>query len=77
GSANAFSQPVMLMASPAGIALSTQQSTHIAADHQISLASGQSTHVATGKSLIASAREKLSLFAQNAGMKLFAGQGKV
>jgi type VI secretion system secreted protein VgrG len=77
GSANAFSQPVMLMASPAGIALSTQQSTHIAADQQISLASGQSTHVATGKSLIASAREKLSLFAQNAGMKLFAGQGKV
>ncbi|MBN3763689.1 type VI secretion system Vgr family protein [Burkholderia sp. Ac-20365] len=77
GSANAFSEPVMLMASPAGIALSTQQSTHIAANEQINLVAGQSVHVATGKSLIASIAQKLSLFAQNAGMKLFAGQGKV
>jgi type VI secretion system secreted protein VgrG len=33
--------------------------------------------VATGKSLIASVTEKLSLFVQNAGMKLFAAKGKV
>ncbi|AUT54995.1 DUF2345 domain-containing protein [Paraburkholderia caribensis] len=39
--------------------------------------STQSVHVATGKSLIASVAQKLSLFAQNAGMKLFAGKGKV
>jgi type VI secretion system secreted protein VgrG len=77
GSANAFSEPVMLMASPAGIALSTQQSTHFAANEQINLVAGQSVHVATGKSLIASVAQKLSLFAQNAGMKLFAGNGKV
>ncbi len=77
GSANAFSEPVMLMASPAGIALSTQQSTHIGANEQINLVAGQSVHVATGKSLIASVAQKLSLFAQNAGMKLFAGKGKV
>jgi type VI secretion system secreted protein VgrG len=77
GSANAFSEPVMLMASPAGIALSTQQSTHFAANEQINLVAGQSVHVATGKSLIASVAQKLSLFAQNAGMKLFAGKGKV
>ena len=77
GSANAFSDPVMLMASPAGIALSTQQSAHMAADEQINLVSGQSTYVATGKSLVASAAQKLSLFAQNAGIKLFAGKGKV
>lgn len=77
GSANAFSEPVMVMASPAGLALSTQQSAHIAADQQINLVSGQSTYVATGKSLIASVGQKLSLFVQNAGMKLFAGKGKV
>ncbi|CAG9260262.1 type VI secretion system Vgr family protein [Paraburkholderia caribensis] len=77
GSANAFSEPVMLMASPAGIALSTQQSTHFAANEQINLVAGQSVHVATGKSLLASVAQKLSLFAQNAGMKLFAGKGKV
>ncbi|QGZ66081.1 type VI secretion system Vgr family protein [Paraburkholderia acidisoli] len=77
GSANAFTEAVMLMASPAGIALSTEQSAHIAADEQINLASGQSTYIAAGKSLIASVAQKASLFAQNAGMKLFAGKGKV
>ncbi|WP_322059193.1 type VI secretion system Vgr family protein [Paraburkholderia sp. J63] len=77
GKVNAFSEPVMLMASPSGLALSTQQSTHIAANEQINLVSGQNTYVATGKSLIVSAAQKLSLFVQNAGMKLFAGNGKV
>jgi len=77
GNANAFSQPVMLFAAPAGIALSTQKSAHIGADQHINLVSGQSTHIATGKSLIASITNRLSLFVQNAGMKLFAAKGKV
>uniref|UniRef100_UPI0015913D7E DUF2345 domain-containing protein n=4 Tax=Paraburkholderia tropica TaxID=92647 RepID=UPI0015913D7E len=77
GSANAFTDPVMLMASPSGIALSTQQSAHVTAQEQLNFVSGQSTQIATGKSLIASAAQKLSLFVQNAGMKLFAGKGKV
>ncbi|WP_240702344.1 type VI secretion system Vgr family protein [Trinickia terrae] len=77
GNANAFKEPVMLFGSPSGIALSTQQSVHIASDAQTNLVSGQSTHIATGKSLIASVAEKLSLFVQNAGMKLFAAKGKV
>ncbi|QGZ61165.1 type VI secretion system Vgr family protein [Paraburkholderia acidisoli] len=77
GNANAFGEPVMLLASPAGIALSTQQSVHLAAHAQANLVSGQNTHLATSKSLIASVREKLSLFAQSAGMKFFAAKGKV
>lgn len=77
GNANGFAKPVMLMASPSGIGLSTQQSTQITADREINIVSGQSTHVATGKSLIASVTEKISLFAQKAGMKLFAAKGKV
>ncbi|MFM0366229.1 type VI secretion system Vgr family protein [Paraburkholderia sediminicola] len=77
GNANAFREPVMLFAGPSGIALSTQKSTHISATQQINFVSGQSTHVATGKSLIASVTEKLSLFVQNAGMKFFAAKGKV
>ncbi|WP_321855179.1 type VI secretion system Vgr family protein [Paraburkholderia tropica] len=76
GSANAFTEPVMLMASPSGIALSTQDSAHVAAKEQVTFVSKQSTHVAAGKSLLASIGEKLSLFAQTAGMKLFAGKGK-
>ncbi|AJZ59033.1 Rhs element Vgr family protein [Paraburkholderia fungorum] len=77
GNANGFKEPVMLFGSPSGIAMSTQQSVHIASDAQTNLISGQSIHIATGKSLIASVTQKLSLFVQNAGMKLFAAKGKV
>jgi len=77
GAANGFAQPVMLMASPSGIALSTQQSAQVSADRHVNVVSGGSTHIASGKSLIASITEKLSLFVQNAGMKLFAAKGKV
>ncbi|OXI91640.1 type VI secretion protein [Burkholderia sp. AU33423] len=77
GSANAFKEPVMLFGSPSGIGMSTQQSVHVVANDHVNVASGQSVHIAAGKSLIASIGQKLSLFAQNAGMKLFAGKGKV
>jgi type VI secretion system secreted protein VgrG len=77
GAANAFKQPVMLFGSPSGIALSAQKSLHIANSAHINLVSGQSMHIASGKSLIASVAEKLSLFVQNAGMKLFAAKGKI
>ncbi|WP_175867528.1 type VI secretion system Vgr family protein [Burkholderia contaminans] len=77
GSANAFSLPLMLFGSPAGIALSAQQDVHLCAAHQTNVVSGGSVHVAAGQSLIAGVIEKISLFAQNAGMKLFAGKGKV
>jgi len=77
GSANAFKEPILLAASPAGIALSAQQSVHLGADEQVNVVSGQSTHIATGKSLLVSVSERISLFVQNAGMKLFAAKGKV
>ena len=77
GTANAFKKPILLAASPAGIALSTQQSAHLGADEQVNLVSGQSTHLVAGKSLIASVAQRISLFVQNAGMKLFAAKGKV
>ncbi|MBU9215099.1 type VI secretion system tip protein VgrG [Burkholderia gladioli] len=77
GNANAFKRPVMLMASPAGIAMSTQQSAHLAAERHINVVSGHGVHVAAGKSLIAGVADRISLFVQNAGMKLFAGKGKV
>ncbi|MEQ5840507.1 type VI secretion system tip protein VgrG [Paraburkholderia acidicola] len=77
GSANAFKEPVMLFAAPAGIALSTQKSAHVASLEHTNLVSGQSVHIATGKSLIASIGQKLSLFVQNAGMKFFAAKGKI
>lgn len=77
GSANGFASPVMLLGSPAGIALSSQKSVHMAATEQINLVSGASINLAAKKSLVASVGEKISLFAQSAGVKLFAGKGKV
>ncbi|MBN3815943.1 type VI secretion system tip protein VgrG [Paraburkholderia sp. Se-20369] len=77
GSASAFKAPVMLFGSPAGIALSTQQSVQVAPGMHMNLVSGQSTHIAAGKSLIASVADRISLFVQNAGVKLFAAKGKV
>ncbi|KWI33194.1 type VI secretion system Vgr family protein [Burkholderia stagnalis] len=77
GSANGFAEPAMLLASPAGVGVSTQKSAFVTADRQVNLVSGENTHVVAGKSLLASVAEKISVFAQNAGMKLFAGKGKV
>nr|WP_236577943.1 DUF2345 domain-containing protein [Burkholderia glumae] len=57
--------------------LSTQDSLQATASQHVNVVSGQSTHVAAGKSFLVSAMEKLSLFVQNAGMKLFAAKGKV
>ncbi|HVW52075.1 MAG TPA: type VI secretion system Vgr family protein [Trinickia sp.] len=77
GNANGFEQPVLLFGSPSGIGLSTQQSVHVSATDHVNFATGQSMHLAAGKSLLASVGEKLSLFVQNAGMKLFAAKGKI
>ena len=77
GSANGFATPLLLMGSPSGIALATQQAAHVSTDQQLNLVSGDTTYISTGKSLIASAAEKISLFVQKAGMRLIAAKGKV
>jgi type VI secretion system secreted protein VgrG len=75
--ANRFIDPVLLMASPAGIGLTTPKSTHIHSGDQVTMSSGADTNLAIGKSLIASIKEKISLFAYNAGIKLIAAKGKI
>ncbi len=75
--ANRFNEPILLVASPAGIGLATPKSTHIHSGENVTLSSGAETNLAVGKSLIASVKEKISLFAYNAGMKLFAAKGKI
>lgn len=77
GSANAFKSPVMLFASPSGVALSTPQSVHLSSGQQTNIVNGGGLFIASGKSLIASVAEKISLFVQNAGMKLFSAKGKI
>jgi type VI secretion system secreted protein VgrG len=72
-----FKEPVLLAASPAGIGLVSAKSTHVQANDQVTLSSGTDINVAAGKSLLASVAEKISLFASNAGIKLFSAKGKV
>lgn len=75
--ANRFKEPVMVAASPAGIGLASPQSIHVHAGDIVTLSSGADTNLAVGKILAVSAGEKISMFAQNDGMKLFAAKGKV
>ncbi len=77
GGANRFKEPILLAASPAGIALASAKGTHVHAGAEVTLSSGMDTNIAVGKSLLASVAEKISLFAFNAGIKLFAAKGKV
>lgn len=75
--ANRFKDPLLLMASPAGVGVTTPKSTHIHSGEHTTLSAGGEISLATGKSLVASITEKISLFAYNAGIKLFAAKGKV
>ncbi|MFQ3790058.1 DUF2345 domain-containing protein, partial [Halomonas sp. A29] len=77
GEAARLNAPWLHLASPAGIALSTPESSHLAQGKSLSVTSGEDINLATGRSLIAAISEKLSLFVQNAGIKLFAARGKV
>ena len=72
-----MSEPWLHAASPAGISLTTPQLRHLAQGEHLILTCGQNTTIVTGKSLLASITEKLSLFVYNAGIKMFASKGKV
>ncbi|AVR95813.1 type VI secretion system Vgr family protein [Pseudoduganella armeniaca] len=77
GSANRFKEPALLAGSQAGIALASTKGTHVHAGAEVTVSSGQDTNIAAGKSLLASVAEKISMFAYNAGIKLFSAKGKV
>ncbi|WP_175855873.1 type VI secretion system Vgr family protein [Burkholderia cepacia] len=77
GSVNGFAKPVMLLSSPEGIAASTQQSVHVTANQHANVVAGQNVNLAAGKSLLVSVLDKISVFAQNLGIKIFAAKGSV
>jgi type VI secretion system secreted protein VgrG len=72
-----FTAPHLVLSSPAGIAASTPESTHLQSGENVAATAGGHIALAAGKSLFASVAEKISLFAAKAGMKLFAARGKV
>ena len=72
-----LSEPHLVMASPAGIELSSAQSMHLAASDHVALTGSQHISLASGHSLFASVAHTLSLFVHKAGMKLIAAAGKI
>lgn len=70
-------QPLLVLASPAGIATTTAQSTHIASDQDTALTTGKNLSLASGDSLYVSVKKTLRLFVENLGMKLLAYSGDI
>ncbi|GFM80421.1 hypothetical protein PSCICN_11130 [Pseudomonas cichorii] len=72
-----FTEPHLVLASPAGIALSTPRSSHIATGEHLALSSTGHTSLSIGKRLLASASQGMRLFVQNLGWRLVAASGDI
>jgi len=72
-----FSEPHLILASPAGIQASTSGSTHLASNENLALTTGSNVGIAAGKSFFASIAHAFSLFVHQLGIKLVAAAGKV
>jgi type VI secretion system secreted protein VgrG len=72
-----LSEPHLVLASPAGIELTTTQSTHIATDQHAVITTGKSASIASRDSLFASVGNTFRLFVHKAGMMLIAAAGPV
>ena len=73
--AASFKQAVMILCAPNSIAVSTQQDLHLSADQHIHQSAAGSINVSTQKSVITHARDKVSLFAAEQGIRAFCSQG--
>lgn len=72
-----FSEPHLVLASPAGIETTSAKSTHIASSEHTALTTGRNLSIASGESVYASIRQTFRLFVHKAGMKLVAAAGKI
>ncbi|WP_278940097.1 type VI secretion system Vgr family protein [Pseudomonas helleri] len=79
-SANQFpelSEPYLVLHSPAGLASSTPQSTHLTSGEHLALTSGGHTSLAIGKRLLISASRGVRTFVQSLGWRLVAASGDI
>lgn len=72
-----FTEPLLVLASPAGIAGTTSQSVHISSGEHTQLTTGRHLSMTTGGAWFASIKDRFALFVQQAGMKLVAAAGKI
>ncbi|ENX42053.1 hypothetical protein F887_02452 [Acinetobacter sp. NIPH 2100] len=71
-----FNKAVLLLNSPEGIGLSTNEDIHLSADGQINQFAGDSINLSTQKNLITHAQNRISVFAAQNGIKQVAAKGK-
>ncbi|QHH96491.1 type VI secretion system Vgr family protein [Acinetobacter dispersus] len=71
-----FKKSLLLLNSPAGIGLSTNEDIHLSADGQINQFAGESINLSTQKNLITHAQNRISVFAAQNGIKQVAAKGK-
>ena len=72
-----LTSPHMMLSSPSGIALTAMDSIHAHSAENTAITTGRHLSLSTGRSLLGSALDRISLFAHRLGVRLFAGQGKV
>ena len=83
----AYSEPILMFSSPAGMIHATSKSTTIANGENLHLTQGQDLNIATGRSMAASIMQSMSWFVAgmdsktkqviSSAIKLFSGKGKV
>jgi type VI secretion system secreted protein VgrG len=72
-----ISEPALVLSSPAGIAATTSQSTHLASGADTGITAGKNLSIAASESMFASVRKTFRLFVQKAGIKLVAAAGDI
>lgn len=72
-----FATPQLVLASPAGIAVSTDGSTHLSSTEHTVVSTGGNVAVTAGNSLFASLRNSFRLLVHRAGMRLIAEAGNI
>nr|WP_312322243.1 type VI secretion system Vgr family protein [Acinetobacter oleivorans] len=72
----ATKEALMLLASPDSISLVSGKNIHINALDSVTVGSGQSINVSTDEHLILNAKKKVSLFAGEEDLKIYAAKGK-
>ncbi|ENX12527.1 hypothetical protein F895_02901 [Acinetobacter sp. CIP 64.2] len=71
-----FKKSLLLLNSPAGIGLSSNEDIHLSADGQINQFADDSINLSTQKNLITHAQNRISVFAAQSGIKQVAAKGK-
>lgn len=77
GDQGELSEPHLVLASPAGIGMTTAETAHLHSGRHTAITTGEHLSIATGKSFLGSFTERAVLFVRRLGMRLFAAKGKI